>query len=61
MGVDGTDGCSHFKTVGARILVQDEATCAVYGMPASVVKAGYADAILPLHKIAEGIVEACAN
>ena len=61
MGIDGTEGAFSIKSSGGRILVQDEATCAVYGMPMSVIKAGYADRILPLHKMAGGIVEACSS
>ena len=61
MGIDGTAGASYIKAAGGKVLVQDESTSAVYGMPMSVVKAGYADQILPLHKIADGIAEACAS
>jgi two-component system chemotaxis response regulator CheB len=61
MGIDGTAGASYIKSAGGKVLVQDESTSAVYGMPMSVVKAGCADQILPLHKIADGIVEACAS
>ena len=59
MGIDGTEGASCIKSAGGKVLVQDEATSAVFGMPMSVVKAGCADRILPLHKMADGIVEAC--
>ena len=59
MGIDGTAGASFIKSAGGKVLAQDEATSAVYGMPMSVAKAGYADQILPLHKIADAIVEAC--
>ncbi|OGN99350.1 MAG: hypothetical protein A2Y89_01650 [Chloroflexi bacterium RBG_13_51_18] len=61
MGIDGTEGAYSIKTAGGTILAQDEATSAVYGMPMSVAKAGYADRVLPLHKIADGIIEACAG
>jgi two-component system chemotaxis response regulator CheB len=61
MGIDGTQGASYIKAAGGKVLAQDEATSAVYGMPMSVVKAGYVDQVLPLHKIAAGIVEACAS
>jgi two-component system chemotaxis response regulator CheB len=59
MGIDGTEGTSCIKSAGGIVLVQDESTSAVFGMPMSVVKAGCADRILPLHKMADGIVEAC--
>ena len=61
MGIDGTKGSSYIKAAGGKVLAQDEATSAVYGMPMSVVKAGYADQVLPLHKIADGITKACAS
>jgi len=61
MGIDGTEGASYIKAAGGEVLVQDEATSAVYGMPMSVVKAGYADKVLPLPKIADAIIEACTD
>jgi two-component system chemotaxis response regulator CheB len=61
MGIDGTQGASYVKGAGGTVLAQDEATSAVYGMPMSVVKAGLADQVLPLDKIADGIIEACAS
>jgi two-component system chemotaxis response regulator CheB len=59
MGSDGTFGSSLIKTVGGQITVEAESTCAVYGMPRSVVEKGYADVILPLNKIAEEICRIC--
>jgi len=61
MGEDGTDGASYIKAHGGKILAQDESTSAVYGMPMSVAKSGCVDKILPLHKIAKEIAEACQN
>lgn len=61
MGTDGTYGASVVKARGGRVFAQDEATCAVYGMPQSVVKAGCVDKIVPLEKIAQKITQACAN
>jgi two-component system chemotaxis response regulator CheB len=61
MGEDGTRGASYIKARGGKILAQDQSTSAVYGMPMSVAKAGCVDKILPLHKIAKGIVDACQN
>lgn len=61
MGTDGTDGAGQIKKYGGTIIAQDEATSAIYGMPQSVNKAGYVDTILPLPKIAAGILEACTN
>jgi two-component system chemotaxis response regulator CheB len=59
MGIDGTQGASYIKAAGGKVIAQDEATSAVYGMPMSVAKAGFTDQILPLEKIADGIIDAC--
>ncbi|MFN8706473.1 MAG: chemotaxis response regulator protein-glutamate methylesterase [Planctomyces sp.] len=55
MGRDGTLGCQALKVLGANILVQDEASSVVWGMPRSVIEAGLADAVLPLKDIAAEI------
>jgi len=57
MGMDGTVGAQHIKLAGGKVLVQDESTCVVYGMPKSIADAGYADAILPVTRISREIVE----
>ena len=48
MGSDGLRGAEHLAAAGARVLVQDEATSVVWGMPGFVARAGLADAALPL-------------
>lgn len=58
MGQDGLRSCEQLYKIGARILVQDEATSVVWGMPGLVAKAGLADKIVPLERIAEEIVRA---
>lgn len=52
MGQDGLRGASALSKVGAPILVQDEKTSTVWGMPGSVARAGLATAVLPLDGIA---------
>ncbi len=59
MGCDGTRGSSLIKAAKGRVIVEDESTCAVYGMPGSVVEAGDADKIVPLPEIANEIVRIC--
>ena len=59
MGEDGMRGCSAVHERGGRILVQDEATSVVWGMPGAVANAGLASAILPLPAIAEAIQSSC--
>lgn len=60
MGQDGLRGCELLADSGAQILVQDEATSVVWGMPGFIAKAGLADAILALPDIAPRIVERVA-
>lgn len=52
MGSDGTNGLRKIRTAGGRVLVQDEASCVVYGMPGSAVAAGLADSIVTLRDMA---------
>lgn len=61
MGNDGTEGSEWIKKNGGEILAQDEATSAIYGMPMSVAKAGHADKILPLNRIAQEIARICEH
>ncbi|HEU5115258.1 MAG TPA: chemotaxis response regulator protein-glutamate methylesterase [Isosphaeraceae bacterium] len=56
MGQDGLRGCEQIRAVGGSIVVQDEATSIVWGMPGQVAKAGLADQILPLEDMAPRIV-----
>jgi len=57
MGRDGTAGCRALKECGAEILVQNEASSIVWGMPGSVVASGLADAVLSLQNIAQTIIK----
>jgi two-component system, chemotaxis family, protein-glutamate methylesterase/glutaminase len=56
MGQDGLRGCEAVREAGGQILVQDEATSVVWGMPGHVARAGLADRVLPLAAIADEIV-----
>lgn len=56
MGSDGTDGCRILKRCDAAILVQDEASCVVYGMPRGPIEEGTADIVAPLADIPSQIV-----
>jgi two-component system chemotaxis response regulator CheB len=51
MGADGAEGMGEMKQAGASNLAQDEKSSVVWGMPGEVVKRGYADEVLSLHKI----------
>ena len=57
MGQDGLRGCEAVRAAGGRILAQDEATSVVWGMPGFVTRAGLADDVLPLERLA-GALEA---
>lgn len=57
MGSDGREGARMLRSHGARIWVQDEASCVIYGMPAAVAKAGLADEELSLDRLAQRLLE----
>jgi two-component system chemotaxis response regulator CheB len=56
MGHDGLEGMTLIRDKGGKTLVQDEASCIVYGMPKAVIEAGIADKIAPIDLIAGEIV-----
>jgi len=55
MGRDGTIGCQALSKCGAGILVQDEASSVVWGMPRSVYEAGLAESVLNINDLAAAI------
>ena len=57
MGSDGARGALAIKKTGGKVIVQDEETSVVFGMPRAVIEAGAADSILPLEEIPKAIVE----
>lgn len=57
MGADGTKGIANLKTTKkTHVIAQDQNTCAVYGMPKSIVTAGLADQVVALEQIAQEII-----
>jgi len=60
MGDDGVRGCRDIHARGGRIVVQDEASSVVWGMPGAVAGAGIAASIAPLSDIASTILSSCA-
>jgi len=56
MGQDGLRGCESIRAAGGQIVVQDEPTSVVWGMPGFVARAGLADRVLPLGLIATEVV-----
>ncbi|MFN3191439.1 MAG: CheB methylesterase domain-containing protein [Aureliella sp.] len=55
MGCDGLDGARDVKKHGGTLIVQDEATSTVWGMPKVCFEAGLADEVLPISHIARTI------
>ncbi|MDO8795180.1 MAG: chemotaxis response regulator protein-glutamate methylesterase [Vicinamibacterales bacterium] len=55
MGQDGLRGCEDVKRCGGSVVVQDEASSVVWGMPGFVARAGLADAVVPLAEIASEV------
>lgn len=56
MGDDGVAGAKAVRAAGGRVVVQDESTSAIYGMPRAVACALVPDAVLPLPRIAQYLV-----
>lgn len=57
MGADGTEGILHLKEKKKiHVIAQEASTCAVYGMPRSIVNAGVANQTVPLDQIAQEII-----
>jgi len=52
MGRDGAEGLKRLRDRGHVTLAQDEASCAVYGMPKAAAELNAASEILGLDKIA---------
>jgi two-component system chemotaxis response regulator CheB len=56
MGSDGSRGMQKLKLKGVTTIAQNEATCAVYGMPKAAVDLGVVDQLLPLESIPNAIL-----
>ena len=56
MGADGGDGAAAIREGGGTVVVQDQQTSVVWGMPGAVATAGLADEVLPLDRIAETVL-----
>jgi two-component system chemotaxis response regulator CheB len=56
MGMDGLAGGERIRGAGGRVVVQDQASSLVWGMPGQLARAGLADAILPLDQIGPRLV-----
>lgn len=56
MGHDGREGARAVAAAGGSIIVQDQTTSVVWGMPGAVAEAGLASAVLPLGEIAPALI-----
>ena len=59
MGSDGTEGSKQIRLVGGKVAAEHESSCAVYGMPRSVIESGNADTVVPLSRLADEIIRMC--
>jgi two-component system, chemotaxis family, protein-glutamate methylesterase/glutaminase len=57
MGDDGVEGARAIREAGGTVIAEAQETAVVFGMPGAVVRAGLADKVLPLPKIAELIAQ----
>jgi two-component system chemotaxis response regulator CheB len=60
MGQDGLRGAEEIHRAGGQVLVQDEASSVVWGMPGAVAAAGLADLVLPLDRLAGELMQRTA-
>lgn len=56
MGADGAKAMREMRDAGSYNLVQDEASCVVFGMPREAILQGAADEVLPLGSIAAALL-----
>jgi two-component system chemotaxis response regulator CheB len=56
---DGAAGARRVKERGGRVFVEDPATAHSSAMPASAIAAGPVDAVLPLSRLCERLVDSC--
>jgi two-component system, chemotaxis family, protein-glutamate methylesterase/glutaminase len=57
MGADGARAMKTMRDAGSFNLVQDEASCVVFGMPREAIAHGAAHEVLPLNRIAPRLLE----
>lgn len=60
MGADGAQAMKEMRDAGSYNLVQDEATCVVFGMPRMAIQCGAAHEVLPLGQMAPRLMERLA-
>ena len=61
MGSDGARGLLELRRAGALTIAQDEASCAVFGMPKAAIELGAAHSTLPIQDVAGAILRHCRH
>ena len=61
MGADGVEGLLALRKAGGITLVQDEASCVVFGMPRVALEKGAADVALPPRALAQTLIRLWAK
>jgi len=55
MGNDGAEGVREIKARNGKIIIENESSCIVYGMPKAALETGAVDKVVPLDEIADTI------
>ena len=61
MGNDGAEAMSHLRAQGGKTIAEAAETAVIWGMPGELVKAGGADWVVPLSRIAERLQQLMPN
>ena len=61
MGDDGARGLKEMRDAGSQTVAEDESTCVVFGMPKEAIRMGGAEAILPLDRIPNAIMQSARD
>lgn len=59
MGSDGSLGVRAIKEAGGQVVSESEETAVIFGMPRAAIATGMVDAVVPLEKISEEIMNRC--
>lgn len=57
MGKDGSESIYDVKKIDGKVIVEDESTSVIFGMPKAAIKTGCVDKIVPLYDIPKEIIK----